>query len=171
MTFSPESRIVHAGTERALGAPLSPPLLATSTYVSQGEPDPARGYGRNANPGWEAVEEALGAVEDAGAVVFASGQAACVAALLALAAGREQVVLPDDGYYNVRALAAKLRPHGAAAVPVDPLDLAAVERAVGERPSVLWAETPTNPLLRVSDLAALGAIAAAAGAPFVVDNT
>jgi cystathionine beta-lyase/cystathionine gamma-synthase len=171
VNFSPESRIVHAGTERTAGAPLSPPLLATSTYVSQGAPDPARGYGRMANPGWEAVEEALGAVEDAGAVVFASGQAACMAVLLSLAAGREQVLLPDDGYYNVRALAEKLRPHGAAAVPVNLLDLAAVERAAGERPSVLWAETPTNPLLRVCDLAALGAIAAAAEAPFVVDNT
>jgi cystathionine beta-lyase/cystathionine gamma-synthase len=171
VNFSPESRIVHAGTERTAGAPLSPPLLATSTYVSQGAPDPARGYGRMANPGWEAVEEALGAVEDAGAVVFASGQAACMAVLLSLAAGREQVLLPDDGYYNVRALAGKLRPHGAAAVPVNLLDLAAVERAAGERPSVLWAETPTNPLLRVCDLAALGAIAASAGAPFVVDNT
>jgi cystathionine gamma-synthase len=171
VNFSPESRIVHAGTERAPGAPLSPPLLATSTYVSQGEPDPARGYGRMANPGWEAVEEALGAVEDAGAVVFASGQAACLAALLSLAAGRERIVMPEDGYYNVRALAEKLRPHGARVVPVDLLDLAAVERAVGERPSVLWAETPTNPLLRVADLTSLGVIAAAAGAPFAVDNT
>jgi cystathionine beta-lyase/cystathionine gamma-synthase len=171
VNFSPESRIVHAGTERAAGAPLSPPLLAASTYVSQGEPDPARGYGRIANPGWVAVEEALGAVEDAQAVSFASGQAACMAVMAHLAAGREQVVLPDDGYYNVRSLAAKLAPGGAAPVPVDLLDLAAVERAVGARPSLLWAETPTNPLLRVADLAALGAIAAAAGAPFVVDNT
>jgi cystathionine beta-lyase/cystathionine gamma-synthase len=171
VNFSPESRIVHAGTERTAGAPLSPPLLATSTYVSQGEPDPARGYGRMANPGWEAVEEALEAVEDAGAVVFASGQAACMALLLSLAAGREQVVLPHDGYYNVRALADKLRPHGAKTVPVDLLDLAAVAAALADKPSVLWAETPTNPLLRVCDLAALGAIAAAAGAPFVVDNT
>ena len=171
VNFSPESRIVHAGTERTAGAPLSPPLLATSTYVSQGEPDPARGYGRMANPGWEAVEEALGVIEDAGAVVFASGQAACMAVLLSLAAEREQVLLPDDGYYNVRALAARLTPHGARAVPVDQLDLAAVKRAVSDRPSVLWAETPTNPLLRVANLAALGEIAAAAGVPFVVDNT
>jgi len=174
VNFSPESRIVHAGTERAAGAPLSPPLLATSTYVSQGEPDPARGYGRMANPGWEAVEEALGVIEDAGAVVFASGQAACLAVLLSLAGTAPapgQILLPDDGYYNVRTLAAKLAPHGARAVPVDQLDLAAVQRAVSERPSVLWAETPTNPLLRVADLAALGEIAAAAGAPFAVDNT
>src|SRR5215469_16027746 len=107
MDFSVESRIIHAGTERAVGAPLAPPLLATSTYVSQGEPDPARGYGRIANPGWAAVEEALGAIEDAGAVAFASGQAAAMALMLALAAGREQIVVPADGYYAIRALAAK----------------------------------------------------------------
>jgi cystathionine gamma-synthase len=178
MEFSAEARVAHAGTERTAGAPLAPPLLATSTYVSQGEPDPARGYGRSANPGWAAVEEAIAAIEgpDVAAVTFASGQAASMALMLALAAGRERIVFPFDGYYNTRALAAKLAPHGAAAVTVDLLDLAAVERALrdpDEPPglAVLWAETPTNPLLRVSDLAALGSLAAAAGAPFVVDNT
>jgi cystathionine gamma-synthase len=171
MSFSVESRIIHAGTERATGAPLSPPLLATSTYVSEGEPDPARGYGRIANPGWAAVEEVLGAIEDAGAVSFASGQAASMALMLALAQDREQIVFPVDGYYNTRALAARLRPHGAQSVAVDLLDLASVERALSERPSVLWAETPTNPLLRVADLKRLGVAAAAAGAPMVVDNT
>jgi cystathionine gamma-synthase len=178
MEFSAEARVAHAGTERTAGAPLAPPLLATSTYVSQGEPDPARGYGRSANPGWTAVEEAIAAIEgpDVAAVTFASGQAASMALMLALAAGRERIVFPFDGYYNTRALAAKLAPHGAAAVTVDLLDLAAVERALrdpDEPPglAVLWAETPTNPLLRVSDLAALGSLAAAAGAPFVVDNT
>ena len=55
MEFSPEAELVHAGTERGTGDPLAPPLLITSTYVSQGEPDPERGYGRNANPGWAAV--------------------------------------------------------------------------------------------------------------------
>ena len=161
MSFSVESRIIHAGTERAAGAPLSPPLLATSTYVSEGEPDPARGYGRIANPGWADVEEALGAIEDAGAVTFASGQAASMALMLALAEDRERIVFPDDGYYNTRTLAAKLRPHGAQPVAVDLLDLGSVERALRERLSVLWAETPTNPLLRVADLKRLGAVAAA----------
>ena len=165
--------LVHAGTERGAGAPLAPPLLATSTYVSQGEPDPERGYGRMANPGWAAVEEALAAVEGPGAqaVTFASGQAASMALMLALAAGRSRIVFPHDGYYNTRALADRLRPHGAVAVAVDQLDLAVVEVALRGGPAVLWAETPTNPLLRVADLAALGALAAAAGAPFVVDNT
>jgi cystathionine gamma-synthase len=173
MEFSVEAQISHAGTERAAGAPLAPPLLVTTTYVSQGEPDPARGYGRAANPGWAAVEEALAAMEGPGtaAVSFASGQAASMALMLALAGGRTRIVFPFDGYYNTRALAAKLAPHGASAVGVDLLDLPAVERALGDGGAVLWAETPTNPLLRVADLAALGSLAAAAGAPFVVDNT
>jgi cystathionine beta-lyase/cystathionine gamma-synthase len=178
MEFDLESGLVHAGTERGAGAPLAPPLLATSTYVSQGEPDPERGYGRMANPGWVAVEEALAAIEGPGAqaVTFASGQAASMALMLALAAGRSRIVFGHDGYYNTRALADKLRPHGAVSVPVDQLDLDVVEVALRPSaatpgPAVLWAETPTNPLLRVADLAALGAIAGAAGAPFVVDNT
>lgn len=171
MNFSAESHLIHAGTDRQAGAPLSPPLLATSTYVSQGVPDPARGYGRMGNPGWTAVEAAVGVIEDAGAVVFASGQAASMALMLALAEGRERIVFPGDGYYNTRAMAEKLRPHGAAAVGVDLLDLAAVAGALAAAKAVLWAETPTNPLLRVADLARLGAAAMAAGAPFVVDNT
>jgi cystathionine gamma-synthase len=173
MDFSAEARLAHAGTERTAGAPLAPPLLATSTYVSQGEPDPERGYGRIANPGWQAVEEALAAIEGpaAAAVSFASGQAASMALMLSLAAGRGRIVFPSDGYYNTRALAARLRPHGAEAVAVDQLDLAAVKRELDQGPAVLWAETPTNPLLRVADLSALGELAAAAAAPFVVDNT
>jgi cystathionine gamma-synthase len=171
MEFSAEARLIHTGTEREDGAPVAPPLIPTSTYVSRGEPDPARGYGRGANPGWADVERAIGAIEDAEAVTFASGQAASMALMLALAPGRRQIALPSDGYYNTRALAAKLRPHGAAAVSVDLLDLAAVEAALAAGPSVLWAETPTNPLLRVADLTRLRSLADAHGAPLVVDNT
>jgi len=169
--FSAESRLIHAGTERTPGLPGTPPLAPASIYVSQGIPRPGRAYGRDGNPGWEALEQALGGLEDAEAVAFASGQAASMALMLALAPGRERIVLPDDGYYGGRVLADRLRPHGAVPVPVDLQDLAAVERALTAAPSVLWAETPTNPLLRVADLARLGALAAAAGAPMVVDNT
>ncbi len=173
MEFSAESRLVHGGTGREAGAPLAPPLLPTSVYVSQGEPDPARGYGRIGNPGWADVEAGLAALEGPGAraVTFASGQAASMALMLALAPDRGRLVFPSDGYYNTRALAAKLRPHGAATVAVDQLDRTAVRTALAGGPAVLWGETPTNPLLRVADLAALAALAAAAGAAFVVDNT
>src|SRR5690349_19815774 len=169
--FSAESRLIHAGTERVPGQPATPPLAPASIYVSQRTPRPGRGYGRDGNPGWEALEQALGGLEDAEAVAFASGQAASMALMLALAPGRERIVLPEDGYYGGRVLADRLRPHSTRPVPVDLRDLAAVERELTAAPSVLWAETPTNPLLRVADLSRLGALAAAAGAPMIVDNT
>jgi len=169
--FSAESRLIHAGTERVAGQPATPPLVPASIYVSTGTPRPGRGYGRESNPGWEALEQALGGLEDADAVVFASGQAASMALMLALAGGREQIVLPCDGYYGGRVLADRLRPYGAVGVPADLQDLTAVERALTAAPSVLWAETPTNPLLRVADLARLAELATAAEAPMVVDNT
>jgi cystathionine beta-lyase/cystathionine gamma-synthase len=168
---SAESRVIHAGTQRHPGAPASPPLVLASVYASWGEPDPPRAYGRGGNPSWEALEQALGIMEDAEAVAFASGQAASMALMLALAEGRRQVLLPHDGYYNTRMLADQLRPHGAVPVPADLLDHAQVKHHLAAGPSVLWAETPTNPLLRVADLAGLARLASAADAPMIVDNT
>ena len=170
-SFSAEARLIHAGTGRAPGQPATPPLVPASIYVSDGPPQPGRGYGRESNPGWEALEEALGGLEDAQAVAFASGQAASMALMLALAPGRDRIVLAADGYYGTRVLAGNLRPHGATPVPVDLADLAVVERELAVAPSALWAETPTNPLLRVADLGGLAKAAAAAGAPMIVDNT
>ena len=74
-TFSAESRLIHAGTDRTPGLPATPPLAPTSVYVSAGPPRPGRAYGRDGNPGWEALEQALGGLEDGEAVAFASGQA------------------------------------------------------------------------------------------------
>src|SRR5207248_8158309 len=81
--FSAESRLIHAGTARTPGEPATPPLVPASIYMSQGSPLPGRGYGRDGNPGWEALEQALGGLEDAEAVAFASGQAASMALMLA----------------------------------------------------------------------------------------
>jgi cystathionine beta-lyase/cystathionine gamma-synthase len=167
--WSAASALIQAGNQREPGQPVVPPPVLASIFTSAGEPP--GGYGRSDNPTWVALERALGAVEDADAVVFGSGQAASMALLLALAGGRDRIVMPHDGYYNGRALAARLRPHGAGVVAADLQDLPAVERELGSGPAVLWAETPTNPLLRVADLAALGRLAAAAGAPMIVDNT
>src|ERR1700757_4158933 len=64
--FSAESRVIHGGTSREQGAPVGPPLLPTSVYVSAGEPDPDRGYGRMSNPGWDDVEAGLAALEGPG---------------------------------------------------------------------------------------------------------
>jgi cystathionine beta-lyase/cystathionine gamma-synthase len=167
---SADAMLVHAGGRRELGEPaVLPPVLAT-ILASAGEPR-AEDYGRGGNTTWAALEQALGGVEAARAVVFSSGQAASMALLLALTHDRERIVLARDGYYNARVLAQRLRPHGAAPVLVDMGDLAAVERELDGGQAVLWAESPTNPLLRVADLARLGELAAAAGAPMIVDNT
>jgi cystathionine gamma-synthase len=167
---SADSALVHAGAPWVLGEPVSQQPVLSTILASVGEPG-AADYGRGGNRTWATLERALGAVEDAEAVVFSSGQAASMALMLATAVGRDKILLPAGGYYNARALADRLRPHGAEPVLVDLQDLAAVERELGGSRAVLWAESPTNPLLRVADLARLGALAAAAGAPMIVDNT
>jgi cystathionine beta-lyase/cystathionine gamma-synthase len=169
--FSAESWLAHAGGPVAQGEPVAPPLVLSSIFGSQGDIGPGYIYAREGNPTWTALEQALGGLEQAEAAVFASGQAASMALMLALAKGRSRVVLPADGYYGGRLLADRLRPHGAEPVPVDQQDLAAVKDALTGAPSVLWAETPTNPLLKVADLDRLGELAAGAGAPMIVDNT
>jgi len=169
---SADARLVHTGTRRQPGEPVVQPPVLASILVSAGQPG-ADDYGRGGNATWAALEQALGEIEAADAVVFSSGQAASMALMLALARGGDTILLPRDGYYNARVLADRLRPHGAAPVLVDMQDLAAVETALAGPPggAVLWAETPTNPLLRVADLAALGRLAADAAAPMIVDNT
>jgi cystathionine gamma-synthase len=169
--ISVESALVHAGTARTAGDPAVAPLVPASIFISCGEPGTGPSYGRNGNPTWASLEQALGAVEQAEAVAFASGQAASMALMLVLSEDRGRIVLPHDGYYNTRELAARLRCHGVEPVLTDLHDLDAVTRELSAAPGVLWAETPTNPLLKVADLGCLGALAKAAGAPMVVDNT
>ena len=69
MTAFNESLLPHAGSDRTAGAASVPPIVAASVFASWGEPDRARAYGRNGNPTWEALEQALGAIEDARALV------------------------------------------------------------------------------------------------------
>jgi cystathionine gamma-synthase len=163
---------VGPGALRRHGAPAVPPIVAASYFTSLGLPDEASfHYARNRQPTWEALEEALGGLEDASATVFASGQAATLALILALTEDRSRLLMAVDGYYNARQLAGMLEPRGIEPAFVDLEDSDLVERVLAERPAVLWAESPTNPLLRVFDLAGLARIAARHGAPMVVDNT
>lgn len=166
----PKTRLVGFSGSHVPAAPAAPPVVMSSLFTSAGEVDPASyAYGRNGNPTWEALEEVLGNLEEAEALVFASGQAATLALFLTLSEDRGRLVLPSDGYYNARALAKMLEPRLEAA-EVDLADLEAVEREL-QGPAVLWAESPTNPLLRVFDLRTLAAAAGRAAAPLVVDNT
>jgi cystathionine gamma-synthase len=168
----PATRAVHAGRDRSAGAPSAPPIVPASFYTSAGVvPDGSYAYGRDGNPTWEALEAGLGELEDARALVFSSGQAATLALMLALTDERERLVVPSDGYYGTRALAERLRARGVDSVAVDLADLDAVGGVLAGRPASLFAESPTNPLLRVFDLEALGRVAVEAGAPLVVDNT
>jgi cystathionine gamma-synthase len=168
----PATRLVHAGLDRAEGAPSAPPIVTGSFFTSAGDPhELPYSYTREGNPTWEALEEALGELEEATALVFASGQAASLALLLSLTEGRPRLVVQLDGYYGMRTLAQLLAGRLVEPVPLDLQELDSVREAVSAAPSVLWAETPTNPLLRVMDVEALAGIAAEAGAPLVIDNT
>lgn len=178
----PTTRILHDGAEPELGLPVGDPLELTSFYVSRGAPSQGqRSYARHTNRSWEALESALGRLERAEALVFASGMAATLNLMLALAdlvaAGRRpRFVLPSDGYHGVRVLADMLLARGIEHTAVDQQDLAAVEQVLASGESagtapILWTETPTNPFLRVLDLRALAELARAHGAPLVCDNT
>jgi cystathionine gamma-synthase len=166
MALHPDSLVVALGRPAGPGSPVNVPLTLTSTYRVGGE----LGYARDGNPGWAAVEAALGALEGAGAVSFASGMAAAAAVLDTLGPGAV-VVCSQVAYHGVhvlmreRAGAGRLR-----ARLVDALDVDAVRSACAGA-ELLWLETPMNPLLEIADIAALSAAAHEQGAVVIVDST
>ncbi|MGJ7442422.1 cystathionine gamma-synthase [Aquipuribacter sp. MA13-6] len=179
------TRAIHVGSEPdpSTGAVI-PPIYATSTYAQDGVGGLRTGlgvgyeYSRSGNPTRTALESALAAVESAAgeptrALSFASGLAAEDALVRTLTRPGDHVVLPGDAYGGTYRLFAKVaEPWGVqfATAPTDDLD--AVARAiVPGRTRFVWVETPTNPLLGVSDIAAVAEVAHAAGALLVVDNT
>jgi cystathionine gamma-lyase len=167
----PDTVAVHAGLpEPEPGQPFLPGPAFASAYHLPGAADSAAfTYNRYGNPTWAAYEQALGALEDAEAVLFASGMAAVSALLLPLGA-RDVLVLPNDGYPGARAIASEqLAPRGVEVRSVPSEDSAI--RAALEGATLLWLETPTNPRLDVCDVASLAAAAREAGAQVVVDNT
>jgi cystathionine gamma-synthase len=170
-----ETLAVHAGREvdPVTGA-VTPPIHLSTTFArdAQGEPVDGYVYGRTDNPTRRSLERCLAVLEGgAGAAAFASGSAATLAVLLALAPG-DHVVAPADAYYGTtKILREMLAPWGLAASYVDMTDPGAVERAITPRTRLVWAETPSNPTLAVTDLAAVTAIAHAAGAWAVCDNS
>ena len=163
MPQGPSTRSVHAGRPPAeRGAPLGPPLVLAAPYHLAGEAAP-EGYGRYVNPTWTALEDALGALEDARALTFASGMAAIAALIDACTQTGDTVVVPDDGYYGVKALDL----HGRTVRPVRTADVA----GACEGAALVLLETPSNPLLQTADIAAVAEAAHAAGARLAVDNT
>jgi cystathionine gamma-synthase len=170
-----ETVAVHAGVtvDPSTGA-VAPAIYPSTTFEREPDGSFPHGhiYSRSSAPNRAALEACLSALEGgAAAVAFSSASAATSAIFQSLAPG-DHVVAPTDAYYGTAKLLREVfAGWGLEATFVDMTDVAAVERAVRPTTRLLWAETPSNPLWKVSDLARLGAIARAAGARYVVDNT
>jgi cystathionine gamma-lyase len=168
----PATRVVRAGEPPAVqGAPIAPQPIFAAPFHLRGDPASSPyGYGRYDTPTWAAYEAALSELEGADALVFASGMAAAAAVLLPALRQGDSVVLPSDGYFQVRALAAEHLASRGVEVREAPTDDEAVRAAMAGA-SMVWLETPSNPRLDVVDIEALAAAAHAEGALVVVDNT
>jgi cystathionine gamma-synthase len=172
-----ETLAIHAGQDPdPLTGAVVPPIYQVSTYKQDGVGGTRGGYeySRTANPTRTALEECLAALEGgARGLAFASGMAAEDCLLRTLCRPGDHVLIPDDAYGGTyRLLARVLAEWGISYRPVRLSDTRAVRDALAERPArVLWAETPTNPLLSIADIAALAEMAHEAGALLVVDNT
>ncbi|MGH8244538.1 MAG: cystathionine gamma-synthase [Steroidobacteraceae bacterium] len=170
----PETVAVRAGiqSDTQHGA-VVPPIHLSANYSFAGLGRPREyDYSRSGNPTRDLVGEALAALEGgAGGVVTATGMAA-VTLVLALARAGQRVVAPHDCYGGThRLLSAWQRTGRIEAEFVDFTDLAAVTRSLARAPRLVWIETPSNPLLRITDIAAVSRLARAAGAVVAVDNT
>ncbi|WP_349828263.1 trans-sulfuration enzyme family protein [Brevibacterium litoralis] len=189
--LAPETLLVEAARpDRRHDAPLNHPITLTSTYIGTGPDQPGEyGYARQGNPTWDPFESLLAQLEgsDLPGLVFGSGLAAITAALDLVAPGGT-VVLPVHAYLGTLSGAQQTAATGRfELVPVDMADTAAVKAAVGraveraqeqgigtgvdEFGTLLWIESPTNPMLEVADLPAVLGHAKEAGALTVVDNT
>ena len=166
---------VHAGAEpdAATGA-IAPPLHLSTTFRHgpAGERVAGYEYQREGNPTQDRLEDALTALEGGrAALAFASGMAAMSALFESLPSGA-RVLVPADCYTGLRMLARDFLPaHGIEAVTVDMADLDAVRAALGRPTTLVWLETPSNPTLKVSDIAAIAEATRAAGALLACDNT
>lgn len=169
----PETVAVHAGrrTDPSTGA-VAPPIHPSTTFERADDGSAPYVYARHGAPTRGALEEALAALESGGAAVaFASGTAATAAALRTLRPG-DHVVASDDLYHGTRRLLRhRLGPWGLESTFVDTSDPDRIRDAVRPATRLVFCETPSNPLLRITDLAAAASIAHDAGARLVVDNT
>jgi cystathionine gamma-synthase len=167
------TRAVHAGLEPdpSYGS-ITPPIYQTSTYVqpAPGEFVEDYDYARSANPTRTALERAIGELEGGLGSCFASGMGATHALLTAHCNGGDHVILPSDLYGGTYRLVDKVMARfGLAYDLVDQTDLDALERALREETTLIWVETPTNPLLNVVDVEAV--IERKGRALVAVDNT
>jgi cystathionine gamma-synthase len=174
-TFRPETLSVHTGNEvdLATGAVAPPIHLATTfRHSASGERVAGYEYQREGNPTNDRLREALAALEGGeDAITFASGMAA-ISTLLECLPNGARILIPDDCYTGLRMFCTEYLPErNIEAVTVDMGDLDAVRAACTLHTAIVWIETPSNPRMKVSDIAALVEIAHTAGALTVVDNT
>jgi len=170
-----ETLAVHAGhqPDPATGA-VSPPIHLSTTFAREPDGTLPHGfvYARSDNPTRRELERALAALEGgATALAFASGMAATAAVFQSLLPG-DHVIAPRDAYYGTgKLLREVMAGWGLLSTLVDMTDPAAVAAAVTPQTRLIWIETPSNPALAVTDVARISAIARAAGALCVCDNT
>jgi cystathionine gamma-lyase len=169
------TRVIHGGQspDPATGA-VMPPIYATSTYVQE-SPGVHKGldYGRSHNPTRWALERCVADIESGGAAfAFASGLAAISAVLELLPAG-SHIVAGDDMYGGTYRLFERVRRHSAGHEfsYVDLADPQALAAALRPDTKLVWVETPTNPMLKLADLHAIGRLCRERGILSVCDNT
>ena len=177
---SVQSLLAHAGCEvdSATGA-LTPPLHLSTTFVRDPDLEVENGYPRGYvyaranNPTRDLVERTLANLEGGTeALAFSSGMAAVSAVVQALLRPGDCVLLPDDAYHGVRALLASVYGQwGVRHRLIDMSSAVAVRSALADGAALCWLETPSNPMLKLSDLGAISALCHEAGVPCVVDAT
>ncbi|MEU2511751.1 cystathionine gamma-synthase [Streptomyces syringium] len=171
-----ETLAIHAGQEPdpVTGA-VVPPIYQVSTYKQDGVGGLRGGYeySRSGNPTRTALEENLAALEGGTrGLAFASGLAAEDCLLRTLLSPGDHVVIPNDAYGGTFRLFAKVVSRwGVEWSVADSSSPEAVRAAIRPETKVVWVETPSNPLLGITDIAAVAAVAHEAGAKLVVDNT
>jgi cystathionine gamma-synthase len=171
----PETIAVHAGraVDSATGAVAAPIHLSTTfERATDGTFPSGFEYPRGNHPNRAALEQALAVVEGgSAAAAFASGSAAVHAIFQALAP-HDHVVVPLEAYHGILRLLRSVFTRWQLAIDfADMTDLDALGQAVRSDTKLVWAETPSNPTLKLTDLAAVGEIAHAQGALFACDNT
>jgi cystathionine gamma-synthase len=179
MTLRPETRIVALGRPaHDEEAPVNPPIHLSSTYVGTGDPVGRHTYARGENPTWDPFEEALADLEGAQhpALLFGSGLGAIASALSLVPVGGT-LLLPRHTYPGTVGLAQDLAGRGLFTIEFFDIPeggenpVPAVLATAKADTALLWLESPTNPMLEVSDLPAVLTAAHAAGVLSVVDNT
>ncbi|NKY99878.1 cystathionine gamma-synthase [Nocardiopsis alborubida] len=171
-----ETLAIHAGQEPDAGTgSVVVPIYQTSTYAQDGVGGLRQGYeySRTGNPTRAALEECLAALESGvRGLAFASGMAAEDTLLRTVLSPGDHLIIPGDAYGGTFRLVSKVVERwGVQWDAVDQSDPEAVRAAVRPNTRVVWTETPTNPLLNITDIEAVAQIAHDAGALHVVDNT